>query len=316
MKAYPQALLLLVAVGSSTCAAFQSPLGSSFASRGISKIVLKGYLDDLTNDLKAKPANEYDSSTESLDATAYARAQVVNAGPGSLADFKDFNDEFDGGDGQMGVAGDGNTGLEKIGSGPTLASTMNKSKMMSAKNAWGTSSGYAAKLMEENKDMDISRAQQLENWQNQREVWNKNQFVKKMEIADDVRQSADVDWRTLAKFGVERNQDFNLDEAFGDVVPADKIEETISMNSMIGRPAAHTIKLKNEYMGFADFRAAFTADSSLDYSVTPSEGSISSKEATEYIVKFKPSAPGVAEALLVIETEDFKKTWHFIGSTA
>ena len=36
--------------------------------------------------------------------------------------------------GQMGVAGDGNKQLEKMDITPTLA----KSKMMSAKNAWGT----------------------------------------------------------------------------------------------------------------------------------------------------------------------------------
>jgi hypothetical protein len=68
-------------------------------------------------------------------------------------------------------------------------------------------------------------------------------------------------------------------------------------------------------MGFADFRAAFTANSSPDFSVTPPEGSLSSKEATEFIVKYKPSALGVSEGFLVIETEDFKKTWKVIGST-
>jgi hypothetical protein len=69
-------------------------------------------------------------------------------------------------------------------------------------------------------------------------------------------------------------------------------------------------------MGFADFRAAFTAASSKDFTVNPPEGSISSKDFTEFYVKFRPSAPGVGEAWLVIETEDFKKTWKFIGSTA
>lgn len=70
--------------------------------------------------------------------------------------FVDF-DEFDGGDGQMGVAGDGNKGLEKIGDSPQLA----KSKTMSAKVAWGTSSGYSDTLRE--KGVDTARAQQLEN---------------------------------------------------------------------------------------------------------------------------------------------------------
>lgn len=39
---------------------------------------------------------------------------------------------------QMGVAGDGNKGLDKFD-----MTQMAKSKTMSAKNAWGTSTGYA-----------------------------------------------------------------------------------------------------------------------------------------------------------------------------
>lgn len=309
-------VLLLLAFGSSSSTAFNLHTGTPFSSKRTSKVVVKGYLDDLSKDLTSKSAAEYDAATESLEATTLERSQVDRYGPSSLRDFKDFSDEFDGGDGQMGVAGDGQKGLDKIGSSPTLASSLGKSKMMSAKNAWGTSTGYADELLNQNPTMDVARAQQLENWQNQREVYNKNQWVKQMEIADDTNQrNAEVDWRTLAKFGVERNQDFSLDEAFGAVAAGDKIEETVTMKSTIGRPAVHTINLKNEYMGFADFRAAFTSGSSPDFTVTPPEGSLSSKEATEFNIKYKPSSLGISEGWLVIETEDFKKTWKLIGST-
>jgi hypothetical protein len=236
---------LFIAFGSSSYSAFNFPVGSSFASKRISRVVVKGYLDDLSKDLTAKPAGEYDAATESLEATNLERSQVDRYGPGSLREFKDFSDEFDGGDGQMGVAGDGNKGLEKIGSQPTLAQSLGKSKMMSAKNAWGTSTGYAEELLKQKPGMDVARAQQLENWQNQREVYHKNQWVKQFEVADDTRQSsAEVDWRTLAKFGVERNQDFSLDEAFGAVAVGDKIEDTLSMRSTIGKPAVHTINVR------------------------------------------------------------------------
>ena len=47
-------------------------------------------------------------------------------------------------------------------------SSMAKSKMMSAKNAWGTSTGYADELVA--KGMEQQKAQQLENWKNQQEV--------------------------------------------------------------------------------------------------------------------------------------------------
>jgi hypothetical protein len=69
-------------------------------------------------------------------------------------------------------------------------------------------------------------------------------------------------------------------------------------------------------MGFADFRARFTADTGAGWTITPSEGSLSKKEDTKFILRFKPNAPGNSEGYLVVETEDFKKTWKLIGSTA
>jgi len=68
-------------------------------------------------------------------------------------------------------------------------------------------------------------------------------------------------------------------------------------------------------MGFADFRAAFTADSTPAFTVTPSEGSLKQKDHTEFTVKFKAQTPGTVEGYLVIETEDFKKTWKVTGRT-
>lgn len=102
----------------------------------------------------------------------------------------------------MGVAGDGNSGLSKEWEG---AAEMAKSKVMSAKNAWGKSSGYADELIE--KGFDTSRAQQLENWKNQQEVqMERNQHKYFTDQFDQVAASADEDWRKLASFGVERTQ--------------------------------------------------------------------------------------------------------------
>merc|ERR1712018_221336 len=108
-----------------------------------------------------------------------------------------------GGDGQMGVAGDGNKGFEKFGTDvqPQLA----KSKMMSAKNAWGETTGYADELIA--KGMETQRAQQLENWQNQQEIRKRQQAARQFESGQwDSVSTEDEDWRKLAKFGVERNQ--------------------------------------------------------------------------------------------------------------
>jgi hypothetical protein len=105
-------------------------------------------------------------------------------------------------DGQMGVAGDGNKGLEKAWKGEA---TMAKSRSMSAKNAWGSGSGYAAKLIEEG--MEATKAQQFENWQNQREVVAKRKAHSYMTDNFDTETSTvDEDWRKLSKFGVERNE--------------------------------------------------------------------------------------------------------------
>lgn len=111
-------------------------------------------------------------------------------------------------------------------------------------------------------------------------------------------------------------QDTNFDDAFGAVEPGGEMVGTIEMNSAMNRAETSTISLANPYMGFADFRAAVTADTPPDFTVTPSEGSLG-KEGVEIVVKFRPSAPVVhAIGYLVIETEDFKKTWQLIGTTA
>ena len=76
-----------------------------------------------------------------------------------------------------------------------------------------------------------------------------------------------------------------------------------------------TSQLKNDYMGFADFRASFTPETSNDWTVDPSEGSLTSREPTTFTVKFRPSNPGITGGYLVIETEDMKKTFQLVGST-
>jgi len=233
---------------------------------------LKGYLDDLTSDLGGEDSNPIPEE-ESREANKMDKSLIENAGPGTFTDFVDF-DEFDGGDGQMGVAGDGQKGLEKIGGGAALFN----SKSMSAKNAWGTSSGYADKLRESDPKIDTARAQQLENWANQQEVRAKNQGLKEMADNFDAQQSSDEEnWRQLAKFGVERNEEFDMDEEFGPVAAGDDIEGEIELKSAVTKTATHDLYLKNPYMGFADFRAAFTSDTPMDWYVEPNEGSLMQK---------------------------------------
>ena len=158
-----------------------------------------GYLDDLSDELRSTADPNPNPDTESREATRLDKKDVDRGGVGNWDSFVDF-EEFDGGDGQMGVAGDGKKGLDKEWSG---AAEMAKSKTMSAKNAWGKTTGYAEELR--GQGVETSRAQQLENWRNQQEVLAERNAQKFMtEQFDQV--SGDEDWRNLGSFGVERNQ--------------------------------------------------------------------------------------------------------------
>jgi len=267
-----------------------------------------GYLDDISK-YTANPDAEEEEIDESLEATNLAKEKKDRFGVGDWKDFKDF-EEFDGGDGQMGVAGDGQKGLEKMGHTESFA----KSKFMSAKNAWGSSTGYAEELR--SKGVETARAQQLENWHNQQEVLRKKNQMRDQAAAYESQYSEEENWRSLAKFGIERNQEFDMNAAFGQTASVgDTITGTIELHTRINTLVYHEFSLKNDFMGFADFRAAFTPDTKPGWVVEPTEGSLS-KEPFNFIVKFRPGQPGVSEGYLVIETEDMKKTYKLIGNTA
>jgi len=275
-------------------------------------LTVKGYLDDLSNELYA-PEDAPDIEGDAAEANQMAKEDLDRFGPGNWNEFVEFS-EFDGGDGQMGVAGDGKDGLDKDEFNSPQLVTMDKSQARSSKNAWGSSSGYADALIAKNQNMDTSRAQQLENWHQQQEVRRRGNEMKKMaEEFDSVASAGEEDWRTLAKFGVERNTDANLNEEFGEVIPGD-IEGVIELHSNMNQGTAHTLSLKNPFMGFADFRAAIVATTA-DWTVSPTEGALS-KTAIDFVVRYRPSTPGVQEGYLVIETEDVKLTYHLIGNTA
>ena len=198
---------------------------------------LNGYLDNLSSELYGEDPNP-DPDAESRDATKMDKEKLDRYGPGSFEDFVDFSNEFDGGDGQMGVAGDGNSQLEKMDNTPQFA----KSKMMSAKVSWGTDTGYADMLRSQNPKMDTARAQQLENWANQQEVRAKNLQLKAMtETFDQQQTSADENWRSLAQFGVERNEEFDMDEEFGPVTPGDTIDGVIELVTPVNRVATYDL---------------------------------------------------------------------------
>lgn len=305
------AFLAAVYTGEVVNAAF-TPSSSSSQCAFRKSVEVRGYLDDLTEELYAPDANPVPEE-ESEAANKMSKDQIDRYGPGNWENFVDF-DEFDGGDGQMGVAGDGKKGLDKEDFQNLEVSKASKSKYRSAKNAWGTFTGYADKLIEE-KGMDRQVAQRLENWANQQEVKKRKQAARDALDFDKV-STDEENWRSLAAFGLERNEDFDFEERFGPVTAGEDIAGTIELKSLLGKIAIHEFKQKNEFMGYSDFRAAFTPDTPKDWTVVPSEGSINSTDDINFVVKLRPENPGTTEGFLVIETEDFKKTWKVIGSTS
>ena len=124
----------------------------------------------------------------------------------------------------------GNKGLEKEWVG---AAEMAKSKTMSAKNAWGKSTGYAEELI--NQGMEATRAQQMENWKNQQEVLHARQQQRYMTEEFD-KVGGDEDWRSLSNYAGERVDDTDMDKLLGDVTPGSTIYHHIELTSRIGQP--------------------------------------------------------------------------------
>ena len=123
----------------------------------------------------------------------------------------------------------GKKGLEKEWQGQAEFA---KSKTMSAKNAWGKSTGYADTLISQG--MEATRAQQMENWKNQQEVLQARQAQRFMTDQFD-QVSGDEDWRNLSKYAGERVDDKDLDTEMGAVTPGSTIYHNIELNSRIGQ---------------------------------------------------------------------------------
>ncbi|KAL7563247.1 hypothetical protein ACA910_015739 [Epithemia clementina (nom. ined.)] len=271
-----------------------------------------GYLDNLSRELRGEKADDSESEYDDKfrDANKLEKDQVDRYGVGSWDSFVDFN-EFDGGDGQMGVAGDGKQGLDAEWDEKSIA----KSRSMSAKVAWGKSTGYADQLREQG--VETSRAQQMENWMNQQELQKMRTEQRYMtEVFDNKVASAEEDWRQLSKFGVERNQKFDLDQTLGAVTPGSTIYHHIQLQARLNRPEIFEFNILNSFMGYSDFRARFTPETGADWTVEPAEGSLNGKTGVDFTVKYRPSNPGTSTGYLVIQTEDDKWTFQVTGQAS
>jgi len=241
------------------------------------------------------------------DYTKMNKEFINNFGPGVFDGFADVNDQFDGGDSEMGLTGDGTVGLKKLGRDvtPHVARTIGartRGYEPHEEVIVSPSMSYSEELMNVNPNMDFVRAQQLENWAEQREIssTNKHMYYERTQESYDVNINVHEEDTVQFLHSVEAGGDY---------------EGMISLRSPLYGVARYDIMLKNPYMGYAKFRAAFAGDASDNWHVTPSDGVLKQNEDTHFAVTFRPQHPGVSSGYLVIETHDFKKTWKVVGST-
>jgi len=245
------------------------------------------------------------SSKIERDSTKMDKDKIRHYGPGDFAQYVDHDtsDLFDGGDSEMGLAGDGNLGLRRIGRdvSPHMARTL-KAKV---DPVMAVHSSYADELVTD-QDMDAARAQQLENWATQNEIAIANRYSYLNDGTQDY-----LGHYTAAYDNTDEDENFFVKP----VEAGDDYEGIIALKAQLYGVAAHEFSLKNPFMGYAKFRAGFVGDASNEWSVTASDSFLKQNEATHIVVRYSPHSPGVSNACLVIEAEDFKMTWKVVGST-
>lgn len=112
-----------------------------------------------------------DMERQRADSTKMDTDQIQQYGPGNVAQDEDHHpSDFDGGDSEMGLSGDGNVGLQKFGRdiSPHIAGTLT-AKIDQAPVVVDSMS-YTDGLLQSNPGMDAARAQQVENWPTQKGI--------------------------------------------------------------------------------------------------------------------------------------------------
>jgi hypothetical protein len=244
--------------------------------------------------------------------TKMPKNELDRFGPGSFDQYADStSNDFDGGDSEAGLVGDGQSGLHQIGCdvSPHLAKTM-AARYSPAYEEVDTPQmtfmSYAEELVHSNPTTDEIRAVQLQNWANQQEIASANRYMNEKtqvyyEVADD---SIDYSESSL--------DHLPIDEIGAEDETADCL---ITLVAPLNGVASHEITLKNPYMGFAKFRTYFVGDAAAEWTATPSDGYLKQNEATQFVISYRPQNPGVVHGHFVIETEDYKNIWKVVGST-
>jgi len=194
---------------------------------------------------------------------------------------------------------------------------------------------------------DTVRAQQKENWFNQRAIHSANRqagqgvvfgettegrpssggYIARESIASDAwrngARESEISQRdlanhmsVLASLPAERLDGQEWGELI--ITGQETVEQTFEVRASPRQTHVTTINVVNDYNTFAPFRCGFVGGGSSAFTVSPAHGSMNrrSGDPIEVNVRYAPQSTGeVLEATLVFETEDMKKIYKFIGST-
>lgn len=246
---------------------------------------------------------------------------AVNAGPTNYDGFVD-SEGFDGGDGQVGVVGDGETSnLENFDNSQAVSTGAARSNAIGGKDsksaktkvAFGYSSGYADQLEEQGmveidntgEDRLSTRRQQFENWRNQQEVKKQQDAVSKYqtemaggEFNRGTHQAAHyLEQNTAAAAPVGRYTGpsgfadgvigaENVGLEHGDEFRAGDVLEEIRFRALAGGRGVAVVSCSNTAMTYDDFAAGFAPGALAAFKVEPSSGVLNGArgEPTEFKV--------------------------------
>ncbi|KAJ1448275.1 hypothetical protein M885DRAFT_539728 [Pelagophyceae sp. CCMP2097] len=265
-----------------------------------------------------------------------------NAGPANYDGFVDA-EGFDGGDGQVGVVGDGTMAMATFDKTQAVAKSNRLAVKDNAiggseskstqKNVWGFSTGYADELKkrgmvdvdEYGEDRLQRRRQQLENFQNQQQVRAQKEGALR-DLAElqgkDYAPSRQGEY--LAGMGAKKPANEVLvvggaqreNSAAGNDLVAGAVDGELSFVARLEQIDGTTLKVDNELSRYVDYEAGFVDGSSGAFSVSPAAGTFNRRgsDPVEFVVKFKPTNFAESfEGTLVVQTEDFTKTYRCVG---
>jgi len=260
-----------------------------------------------------------------------------NYGPKDYEGFIDA-EGFDGGDGQVGVVGDGKNHMEEfdmsaeasrgIKGGRKLNQMGGSESKLNAKVAWGETTGYADELKkrgmveydEYGEDKLQRRRQQLENWRNQAELRLKkdHQMSELARLQGKEYRGLGKEGHYLSQFDAKPVNTVAAPASDADVGPlkAGEVLDAFTIGARLNARGGHTLTIQNEYSLYSDFVAGFLPGSSDAITVEPSSGTLNRRggDPQDFIIKFQPTNYEESyEATLVIQTEDSTWTYEISG---